>query len=234
MPKARDLVGLQFGRLSVFKEAGHDANGKRLWLCHCICGASTKVRSGALMAGKVNSCGCSRAAQDLKGKRFSRLLVIRKRGHSKYGRQLWQCRCDCGRSTIVADNSLISGTTRSCGCLQREAIYRTALAHNHEGHNRSHNLSTHPLYYIWHNMMARCYNPAHPGFRYWGGARPPVKVYQRWHKLENFITDIVVMIGLPSRGKSIDRWPDPAGDYCPGNVRWATPTQQANNKRKFS
>lgn len=35
----------------------------------------------------------------------------------------WECLCDCGNSRIVAENSLIKGYAKSCGCLQRKKQY---------------------------------------------------------------------------------------------------------------
>lgn len=62
----------------------------------------------------------------LKGKQFGKLLVIDKAGRNKHHHQLWRCRCDCGRETIVSQQNLRSGNTKSCGCGQfkRGTIYK--------------------------------------------------------------------------------------------------------------
>lgn len=63
---------------------------------------------------------------DLTGQRFGRLLVIERVDRSKLnyvlpGRQLyWLCKCDCGEELVVASSSLLSGKTKSCGCLRIE------------------------------------------------------------------------------------------------------------------
>jgi len=60
-------------------------------------------------------------ALDLKGKVFSRLTVI-ERDYSKNKRSYWLCECSCENKTLksIDGYSLISGHTKSCGCLQKE------------------------------------------------------------------------------------------------------------------
>ena len=66
---------------------------------------------------------------DLTGRRFGRLLVLRREGTYYYDDgfvavPLWRCRCDCGRETVVQGSCLRRGTTRSCGCLHQEYLRR--------------------------------------------------------------------------------------------------------------
>lgn len=56
---------------------------------------------------------------NLIGKRFGKLIVVGKSGVNKHGNTLWICRCDCGNDSIVSNNNLQSGNTKSCGCLRR-------------------------------------------------------------------------------------------------------------------
>ena len=56
---------------------------------------------------------------ELVGEKFGRLTVIRyssKRGKNK----LYECKCDCGNTTYICRDELISGHTKSCGCLKKE------------------------------------------------------------------------------------------------------------------
>jgi hypothetical protein len=55
-----------------------------------------------------------------KGNKFGRLAIIRRNGQTKRGAFRYLCRCDCGKTTTVAGSSLKNGSTRSCGCLQRD------------------------------------------------------------------------------------------------------------------
>lgn len=55
--------------------------------------------------------------EDLSGRRYGRLRVL-DAAEPKNGRRRWHCLCDCGKETTVGEYSLISGSTKSCGCLK--------------------------------------------------------------------------------------------------------------------
>ena len=62
------------------------------------------------------------------GIRFGRLIVIEFAGQDWNGHcwfTLWKCKCDCGKEVVVQGNSLQSGATKSCGCLNREIASKT-------------------------------------------------------------------------------------------------------------
>ena len=77
----------------------------------------------------------------------------------------------------------------------------------------------------YYAMMTLCYNPRASHWEYYGGRG--ITVCERWHVYANFLADM----GDRPEGKTLDRFPDTNGNYCLGNVRWATPIEQANNQR---
>lgn len=155
-----------------------------------------------------------RRARDYRGQRYGRLLVLVRDGSDKFKAATWKCRCDCGRTTIVVGQELIKGTTKSCGCLQKELARELMVRH---GHTRT------KVYAVWASMIARCSNPDHQAWKRYGGRG--IKVCQRWHKFENFLTDM----GQPPLKKSLDRINNGKG-YYKNNCRWASRKVQANNR----
>jgi hypothetical protein len=149
------------------------------------------------------------------GHRFGRLVVIDHVPGSM------ECTCDCGTTLYVANCSLVSGRTKSCGCLRKEA---TAARSKLKPTNVKHSMSKTRTYKIWVAMRNRC-NPAtkHKGnIKYY--VSKGVTVCDRWKKFENFFADM----GEAEEGLTIDR-KDSSGNYEPSNCRWATRTQQNRN-----
>lgn len=56
-----ELVGKNFGRLSVISRAGSNNFGQARWKCLCSCGTETITTSAKLTSGSTRSCGCIKA-----------------------------------------------------------------------------------------------------------------------------------------------------------------------------
>jgi hypothetical protein len=160
---------------------------------------------------------------DLTGMRFGRLTALRYSHTAQSGYAYWRTLCDCGVELTVHGGNLRRGFSRSCGCLQRE-IHRERLTIHGQSPCRG-GLKPTRTYNSWQSMNQRCTNPKVPNFKFYGGLG--VRVVERWRSFENFLADM----GERPAGKTLDRWPDPAGDYGQGNCRWATAKEQRINRR---
>lgn len=74
MPKLIDLLGRRFGRWLVLSKSPRVADSA-VWLCRCDCGTTREVKSGALLKGQSNSCGC------LSGELAAKRIVAINRRH---------------------------------------------------------------------------------------------------------------------------------------------------------
>ena len=130
-----DLTGRKFRNLTVISEAEPDFNkdGKRIrrWNCVCNCGKHTVIRQANLnRPNGTKSCGCMKgrhgSSPNLVGNRYGLLSVLspaESRLHtSGLLRRTWACHCDCGNEVIVSEDKLLSGHTRSCGCLKGSGL----------------------------------------------------------------------------------------------------------------
>ena len=117
--KPNDLKGQRFGKLTVVGPTEERKHGYVMWECRCDCGSTVFVQTDKLRAGKVTSCGCKRH-MDLTGQRFGRLTALRKKEERRRRYIVWECLCDCGKTTFVTQQQLVNGLTKSCGCLRIE------------------------------------------------------------------------------------------------------------------
>ena len=122
-----DLSGQVFGRLTVTSFSHRDEQKNSHWVCQCKCGKTLTVFGIALKSGHTRSCGClqkeevsKRRLKDLSGQVFGRLTAIKIDHMSKSGNACWLVECSCGKIKVVAEGSLVSGDTLSCGCYRRE------------------------------------------------------------------------------------------------------------------
>jgi hypothetical protein len=159
---------------------------------------------------------------DLVGKRFGNLLVIERYGSDKYNRAIWLCLCDCGNQKKINSNHLLTGNTKSCGCLYNNN-------NNSFKHGQCKNGKPSKTYYTWSEMNRRCTDKKHKSYKYYGGRK--IKVCNRWSKNNpkgfiNFLEDV----GEISRGLTIDRINN-NDNYYNKNCRLVTSKEQSRNKK---
>lgn len=125
-----NLEGMRFNHLTVVEPADSDGRQHRLWKCICDCGATTFATTSDLRGGHKKSCGCLKRvshAKDHRGERFGMLTVMKRVGTNKFRKALWQCKCDCGKTVDVSSVDLVTGNTKSCGCLGKNYAKRNLM-----------------------------------------------------------------------------------------------------------
>ena len=161
----------------------------------------------------------SKWVKDISGMSFGKLSV-ESFAYSMNSRSYWNCTCKCGNKYVGQGKSIISGLTRSCGCLSAEVTSKRS---------RTHGGSQTPEYAIWAGMISRCENPNNSAYKHYGAIG--IKVCRRWrNSFDNFINDMGKRpVSNRKREYSIERINRKKG-YYPSNCKWATYSEQQNNK----
>lgn len=157
--------------------------------------------------------------KDITRKRFGKLTVLKLQTTKKH-KTYWLCQCDCGNTKVIRKDHLLSGATKSCGCLEKNNLKQLEFQSTH-GQSKTH------LYFVWNTMRQRCRNPNASSFKNYGGRG--IKVCREWDEhFEPFYK--WAMANGYKHGLTIDRI-DTNGNYEPKNCRWVTNKIQQNNKR---
>lgn len=157
---------------------------------------------------------------------WGRLTAIKFVGR-RNGGTYWLCVCSCEAKTekVIRSNSLVKGTTKSCGCLNIEILNKRSFKHGDTA-------KTSPYQYLnklWRDMKTRCYTDK-PQYKWWYGEG--ITVFEPWiNDYIAFRTWILTNLGhRPTTKHSLDRFPNTKGNYEPGNLRWGTQEEQNRNR----
>ena len=146
---------------------------------------------------------------DITGQKFGRLtaLILDDERGKPWS---WICICECGASHTVIAAFLMSGKTKSCGCLRRDRF-------------KTHGMSKTRVYRIWQGMIARCTNTNRINYPRYGGRG--IRVCEKWLTFEGFYADMG-----DDNGLTLERVNN-SGNYTASNCKWATTKEQAVNTR---
>ena len=147
---------------------------------------------------------------DKTGLRFGRLVALEPCGRRSRN-LLWFCRCDCANTTVVFGYNLVTGRTKSCGCLHRELSSARARAQTHP---TTHGQTRTATYSCWEGMIQRCCNPKAKSYKRYGGAGRGIED-ERWFSFQNFFDDM----GDKPPGTELHRIKNDRG-YSKANCVW--------------
>lgn len=158
--------------------------------------------------------------KDRVGERYGTLTVIsfagvkfHQSGNKSY---FWNVRCDCGEEFRITTANLTQRNS-SCYACRNKKIAKSKTTHGQ---------SDTKLYRIWRGMITRCETPSDTNYVKYGAKG--IRVCARWRKsFEAFVADVGTR---PTLRHTLDR-KNPFKNYTKSNVRWATPAEQARNKR---
>lgn len=153
------------------------------------------------------------------GSSYNKLTVTGFSHKDKYYAKYWVCSCQCGNTTIVNQQKLKSGHTKSCGCINKENPPRLIDGRSKE-----------LLYKVYYEIRNRCLNESSDGYYKYG--KLGITICNDWLDSYDSFKNWAVNAGY-RKGLSIDRI-DVYGNYEPNNCRWVNLSVQSLNKRVWS
>ena len=152
---------------------------------------------------------------DLTGNRYGDLVVVKRAENAHGGVAVWECLCDCGKTTLVRGSNLKSGAVKSCGC--RRSKVKSTFRHG---------MSKTRLYREWASIKRRCYLKSDPSYKNYGGRE--IEMCDSWKNSFELFAEWATTNGY-SDDLTIERI-NVNGNYCPENCKWIPWSEQQGNR----
>lgn len=134
----------------------------------------------------------------------------------KNGSSYFVCKCKCGVIKNISRQSLVIGSSKSCGCFAQAKKTKHGLAYD-------------KIYKTWQSIKERCYSPNCLEYKNYGARG--IRMFKGWlNDPQSFCNYINSVLGSRPPKHSLDRI-DNDKDYEPGNLRWANQSTQIRNSR---
>lgn len=151
----------------------------------------------------------------MSGKTFNNLTVVNLAERSSTNEVQWFCLCTCGNICAVRASAIVSGKTKSCGCIKSKSLKDSKITHG---------MTKTKQYRSWSAMMQRCYNEKNTSYDYYGGRG--IYVCEKWKDFSGFWEDMRVDY---IDGMTLERL-DLNSPYNRENCTWISKSQQTKNR----
>ena len=141
------------------------------------------------------------------------------RGTYTAKKRLLECECECGKICVKERSQVISGKTKSCGCLKARTKHGMSGVKGER----------HKLYSVWASQKSRCRNPNDNAYSTYGDKG--IKFSKKFNEFADWFAYVTALPNAEAKGYSIDRTNNDKG-YKKGNLRWVNRTMQQCNRGK--
>jgi len=217
----KPYIGKQYNQWTIIDYAPISNDDAKLCKCKCSCGNIETRILHFVIHGQSKRCEHCRKmlhVTDFSGQKFGKWTFISKWDSTNEFGVHYKARCECGSIQKVYYYHVVNNNSGGCRkCLSFKGKLNPCYRHGMHGTSE---------WSTWASMKSRCAQTKGEDYEWYG--KRGIKVCERWlESFDNFYKD---MGPKPSKDYSIDRINND-GNYEPGNCRWATMKQQANNKR---